>query len=70
MNKEEWGTTMRAMHRIHLALEDSCSLPMGAIGFPAGQDPTYWCETRVRQLADELERAVRTAKSRDVWPVQ
>lgn len=59
---DDWGKTMRALHRIHLALEESCSMPQGVVGFPATQDPTYWCESRIRALADELERAVAAAK--------
>lgn len=57
---------MRAMHNIHIALEESRSIPRGAVGFPATRDPTEWVESRIVELERELVRAVQAARRSEV----
>ena len=47
-----------ALHAIHLALDESASLPAGAVGFPSGQDPFVYTARRIVELANELRAAV------------
>jgi hypothetical protein len=56
------------LHRLHLLLEQTCSISIGAAGFAPFEDPTAHIERRLKELVDELGAQVLRALTDEAAP--